>query len=292
MTPDHRHAFGHPEERAAATAGAKPLDRISVRDYVVEVEIGAFAQERGHLQHVRFNIVVEVLPAQTPLDDDVDRILSYDRLTEAVQIELHSERINLLETLAERVAQRILQERQAVRVFVRIEKIDRGPYDLGVEIVRARQGQMQAVTAPGPRPRVAFLADAGRDLGALIAALGTDAPLILTVGAASLALPQTVDADARRRIELLSMEQNAWAVAGRDARCFVVSTRTELDWAAKNGQISVWAPSRMVTDAVPPPQGDALALAVWFAEGMGAVELVVIGAAAPQSRVPVRMLEG
>ena len=71
MTDDIRLAFAHPSERAAASTDI-PYDRISLRDYVVEVEIGAFQQERGHLQRVRFNVVVEVLPQTGPIDDDVD----------------------------------------------------------------------------------------------------------------------------------------------------------------------------------------------------------------------------
>jgi len=44
-----------------------------------------------------------------------------------------------------------LLEPQAVRVFVRIEKLDRGPFSLGVEIVRARDGEAttgQAIDRP------------------------------------------------------------------------------------------------------------------------------------------------
>lgn len=292
MTSDPELAFGHPEERAAALAGPDPLDRISVRDYVVEVEIGAFAQERGLLQKVRFNIVVEVLPVAQPLDDDVDLILSYDRLTEAVGHELQAERINLLETLAERVALRILREPQAVRAFVRIEKIDRGPYDLGVEIVRARDAVARGQANTVPRPRVVFLGGAalGR-AGDVLAELGGDAPLILTVSAMGLPVPRSGDASVQRRIDLLAIEQAAWALAGQDARFFVVGTRTELEWAMRNGQISVWAPSRMVLDAVPPQQGDGLALAVWLAEALKAVELVVIGAARPDTKLPLRVVE-
>ena len=157
MTNDIRLAFAHPEERAAASASADPRDRISLRDHVVEVEIGAFQQERGHTQRVMFNVVVEVRPAPQPLNDDVDRILSYDRITESIATELAAERLNLLETLAERVAERILAEPQAMRAFVRIEKLDVGPYKLGVEIVRSRaevavQAQADgrgAVASPG-----------------------------------------------------------------------------------------------------------------------------------------------
>jgi len=96
-------AFAHPEGRAAATA-SRPLDRISVRDHVVEVEIGAFQAERGVTQRIRFNIAVEVAPHDAPLGDDVDRILSYDKVTEAIAAELADERLNQLETLAERGA--------------------------------------------------------------------------------------------------------------------------------------------------------------------------------------------
>ena len=84
-------AFSHPSERAAATAGATPLDRISVRDHVVEVEIGAFQAKRGVTQRICFNIVVEVQPLADALDDDVDRILSYDKVTEAITFALAEE---------------------------------------------------------------------------------------------------------------------------------------------------------------------------------------------------------
>ena len=132
MTSDISLAFAHPEARAEASASADPRDRISLRGHVVEVEIGAFQQERGTRQRVSFDVVVEVRPHPAPLEDDVDRILSYDRITEAIAAELASERLNLLETLAERVAERILAEPQAMRAFVRIEKLDRGPGALGV----------------------------------------------------------------------------------------------------------------------------------------------------------------
>ena len=87
MSDEIRLAFAHPSERAEASANS-PCDRISLRDYVVEVEIGAFQAERGNLQRVRFNIVVEVAPLVGEIDDDVDRILSYDRVTEAISAEL------------------------------------------------------------------------------------------------------------------------------------------------------------------------------------------------------------
>lgn len=298
MTDDIRLAFAHPSERAEASSQT-PCDRISLRDYVVQVEIGAFQQERGSLQRVRFNVVVEVSPLGL-IDDDVDRILSYDKVTEAIGVELEAERINLLETLAARVAQRILLEPQAERVFVRIEKLDRGPFSLGVEIVRSRDGVAGGVQThvEAPHPRVVYLSNAAAmsdHFSNWIDQLAhREAPLIICVGPAEVPAPQALNALAQRRIDLLAIEQNAWALASRDRRCMVVGTRTELDWAMKNGQICVWAPSKIVLDAVDGPSAtahNAVDLVAWFAEQIAAKELLVIGAKAPESAVPVRELD-
>ncbi len=299
MPDEIRLAFAHPSARADATAPEGPLDRISVRDHVVEVEIGAFQSERGTTQRVAFNVVVEVRPLSAPIEDDVDRILSYDKVTEAITAALAEERLNLLETLAERIAERILREPQAVRCFVRIEKLDRGPGALGVEIVRsvadfeARPLGLRPVTTP--HPHVVFLGNEAirsPNLGRWLDQLEARAePVILCVGHADMPAPRTGHRMTQRRVDLLALEQNAWVLAGRDDRCVVVGTRTELDWAMKHGQISVWAPSKIVLDAVDGPStgpDDPVALAAWFAGHMEASDLLIIGAAPPRaSPVPV-----
>ena len=299
-------AFAHPEERAEASASADPRDRISLRDHIVSADIGAFQLERGHEQRLRFNVVVEVRAAPAPLEDDVDRILSYDRITEAIADELAEERLNLLETLAAKVAERILAAPQAMRVFVRVEKLDRGPGALGVEIVRSRApNPVQQVAADGTasnlHPLVVYVSNeaiAAPDLAARLDALALSGlPVILTVGLPEGARPETHHRPTQRRIDLLAIEQNAWVLAARDRRCVVVATRTEIDWALRHGQMIVWAPSKIVLDAVDGPQArGAVDLALWLAEDMAATRLELhrpAGAAhadvtAPAgSRVPV-----
>ncbi|MGB3243164.1 MAG: dihydroneopterin aldolase [Sulfitobacter sp.] len=291
-------AFAHPSERADAMAGTETLDRISLRDHIVEVEIGAFQAERGVTQRICFNVVVEVQPLTGPIDDDVDRILSYDRVTEAIATELAVERLALLETLAERVAERILLEPQAVRAFVRIEKLDRGPGALGVEIMRASHGAPASPLSQQGilHPELVFLSNAAIAAPHLkgwldqLETLGR--PLIICVGAADDPAPQVSHRMAQRRIDLLAIEQNAWVLASKDNRCVVVETRTELDWAMKNGQTCVWAPSKIVLDSVDTPSSqprDAVALAAWFAATFDAEEMLVIGTDLPEeASVPLR----
>ena len=57
-----------------------------------------------------------------------------------------------------------------------------------------------------------------------------------------------------------------------------------LDWAMKNGQISVWAPSKMVLDATHPPQGDlrnSLSLTHWLIDLLEAQDGLYIGVEVP-----------
>ena len=293
MGHDAKLAFQHPEARAAAYPPAGFPDRISLRDHVVEVEIGAFQQERGRTQRVLFNVVVEVRPSRGGATDDVDDVLSYDTITEAIQAALAAERLNLLETLAERVAARLLAEPMALRCFVRIEKLDLGPGALGVEIVRTADGPVREATDDtAPHPVVAFLANAAIDapnLSDILDRIEADGPVILCVGPAPNPAPQTGHAMVQRRIDLLAIEQNCWRLAARDARCVVVETRTELDWAIKKGRTTVWAPSKIVLDAVEPPSAqprDTVDLAAWFARQMRARRMIVVGADAPDTGLP------
>lgn len=278
MDSDISLAFASPEGRSVATSST-PRDRISLRDYIVEVEIGAFQVERGATQRVQFNIVVEVARPGEPIHDDVDRIVSYDTLTDAIAASLAEERLNLLETLAERIAQRVLSEPRARRIFVRIEKLDRGPFRLGVEIVRERDrtelstGANSLASAPiavfvdtvaWQDPRFSNWLDQLEALGA---------PVILTLAAQNPPNLTSRVKQAQKRIELLEIEQSAWVLAGQDDRCLVVGTRTEFEYAAKTGQTTVWAPSKMVLDAVdnaPSDVTDPMLMLKWFGAEMEA----------------------
>lgn len=283
-------AFELPHVRAGATHAGPPLDRISVRDYVRQVEIGAFRSERGVTQRIRFNVVLEVSHHAAAEADDVDQVISYDTITEAIEHALTVERVNLLETLAERVAAGCLADPRAVRAFVRIEKLDRIPGALGVEIVRTRlpaeaprlrRVDAREPSAPGVAPAVVYLAPAAlaADWGDALAGWGH--PVVVCLAPPAPMPPAR--SEAQRRIGLLAIEQAAWALAERDPRFGVSATRTELDWALKSGHLSVWAPSHMVTAALhpAPDASDPAALAAWLAEDLGAALLVTAGTMPP-----------
>lgn len=292
MGDDTRLAFEHPEERAKATTDTL-VDRISLRDHIVEAEIGAFQVERGVQQRMSFNIVVEVPRFFGAETDDVDDILSYDKVTEAISAELDVERLALLETLAERIAARILREPQALRVFLRIEKLDRGNGKLGVEIVREREEFNKANDGEeAVSPVIVHLTEAAlrsQNLTGWISQIqASEASFVISVD--MLHASTSADEITNRQIQLLAIEQSAWRLSELDPRCTVVATRTELDWGMKNNQISVWAPFKMVLDSTEGPNGDLdrpAALAGWLANQLNASKIVTVGQADPDSDLAV-----
>ena len=287
--------FDNLEIRAKTAPSDPSLDRISIRDYIKEVEIGAFQVERDLTQRVKFNVVVEVAASSSSSSDDVDDILSYDMIIEAIDDQLNFERLNLLETLAERVSDQILSHNQAIRVFTRIEKLDRIPGSLGVEIVRDRKNSIEenAIENSNSEPLVVYISNEiiqSNELNKwLDVIVKNDKPAILCVEALESKDQLSLELNSLHRIELLSIEQSAWRLAGMDSRCVVVDTRTELDWSLKNNELSVWAPSKMILDSVNKPSLNSgpLDLAIWLAGELSVDSIYCIGSGPDHPNIEV-----
>ena len=272
------------EAARLATGSAVLLDRVSLRDHVVTLDIGAFAEERGAPQRISFTVVVDVLPTQAPLADDVDRILSYDLIVEAIEAETSSGRINLLETLAEGIAARILDHYQVARVMVRVEKLDRVSGCLGVEIARSGIGADPSMSPRAvTRPAVYCLPESAHHQawfdGWLMGVLASTTPALLVIEGRA---PERLAASAplaQRRVDLLAAEQAAWSLAAEAPECIVTATRTEFEHAFKSGRPTVWAPSKMVFDAaggVNSVPADFAEMCAWFAHDIDAANLTFV----------------
>lgn len=127
-------------EQAAAHAKVDPaahLDRVFVRDFVIEMSIGAYRHERGRAQRVRFDVVAEV-PPPSGAGDDIGEVFSYDVILDTIRALAENRHVNLVETLAEEIAARLLAHGPIAAVTVRVEKLDVAPAVVGVEIVRRK----------------------------------------------------------------------------------------------------------------------------------------------------------
>jgi dihydroneopterin aldolase len=121
------------------TALDQPYDRVFVHDLVLDAEIGVYSNEKGVTQRARFSVDIDVMPSDQAVEDQIGRVLDYDMIIATIKDVLAEGHINLVETLADEVAERCLAHPRAASVKVKIEKLDKEPGAVGVEIVRRRQ---------------------------------------------------------------------------------------------------------------------------------------------------------
>jgi len=116
--------------------------RLFVRDLVVPCSIGVHRHERDAPQRVRVSVEVDMAAVFSPNLDSIGAVLSYDDVVEAVKKISSSGHINLVETLASRIAEDCLVDERVARVKVLVEKLDvlSGSATVGTEVVCVAEG--------------------------------------------------------------------------------------------------------------------------------------------------------
>lgn len=122
-----------------ADAG-RGIRHVFVRDFVAEANIGAYTSEAGRAQKVRINIDLAVDEEGVAHTDRLEDVVCYDRVVDDIKTIIGAGHINLVETLAERIAGMALQDHRVLSVRVRVEKLQavEGAESVGVEVERER----------------------------------------------------------------------------------------------------------------------------------------------------------
>jgi dihydroneopterin aldolase len=117
---------------------AAGVRHVFVRDLVVPARIGVWNSEKGGSQRVRINLDLAVAESEKPSHDRLDEVVCYNTITTKVRALAAEAHTNLIETLAERIAEVCLQDRRVVTARVRVEKLDvyEDAASVGVEIER------------------------------------------------------------------------------------------------------------------------------------------------------------
>lgn len=117
---------------------AATVRRVLVRDLVLTARIGVHRREKKAAQRVRINIELLVPETARALDDRLASVVDYEAIIEGTRAIAAEGHVNLVETLAERIAALCLRDRRVRTARVRVEKLDVIPdaEAVGVEIER------------------------------------------------------------------------------------------------------------------------------------------------------------
>lgn len=265
------------------------MDKIFVNNYIKEIEIGAFQSERGCTQRVEFNVCLEIKPMSVELDDNVDRVLSYEIITEAINYELQRRRFNLLETLAENIAERCLSEKRVTRADVKIEKLDRIPGSLGISISRVRGPNIVArakVNSKIWNKNVSLVSFSAININSqimkhwVVTLLETNSPKVIIIEPFFNVVDNSFESSIKNQVDLLAMDQNALIVSTLDGRFGLASTRAEIETAFKLKRTVLFCPSDFVkksSTVVPKLNKNYPWFAYWLARKMDIKNLVIVG---------------
>ena len=117
------------------------MDTIFIRELTVETVIGIYDWEREIKQPVLFDIEMACDIARAAATDSVDDTLNYKAVSKRVIGFVEGSEFQLVETLAERVAELIMGEFDVPWVRLRVNKRGalRGAMDVGVLIERGER---------------------------------------------------------------------------------------------------------------------------------------------------------
>ncbi|MEN3974615.1 dihydroneopterin aldolase [Emcibacter sp. SYSU 3D8] len=114
------------------------IRHVFVRDLMLDGHIGIHAHEQGVVQRLRINLDLSVVDRHPLPADHIAHVVCYQEVVEATTAIVARGHVNLVETLAEEIAQEILATPDVVTVRVRVEKLDAfaNVASVGVEIER------------------------------------------------------------------------------------------------------------------------------------------------------------
>ena len=119
----------------------KSIRSVFIRDLVLTALVGVHRHEKNGQQRVRINLDMDVPEPGEPIQDKLVEVVCYEEIVLGIRAIVNAGHINLLETLAERIASKILSDDRISVVRVRIEKLDvfADAASVGVEIERSRR---------------------------------------------------------------------------------------------------------------------------------------------------------
>jgi len=112
--------------------------RVFVRDLVLPCSIGIYPREKGLRRRVRVNAEIQVA-APLPSSDDFADVVNYETIVAGIKSIIEAGHINLVETLADRIATLCLADHRVSATRVMVEKLDVWPETESVGVVVERR---------------------------------------------------------------------------------------------------------------------------------------------------------
>jgi dihydroneopterin aldolase len=117
------------------------MDIIFIRDFRLTIRVGMYEWERIAPQTVQLDLEIGIPGTQAAQSDAIDDTIDYAKVVQRIEENLRDNKIQLLEKLAEHIAELVMGEFKAPWVKVSVTKLAalKNVRQLGVTIERGKK---------------------------------------------------------------------------------------------------------------------------------------------------------
>ena len=117
--------------------------KILIKDLVLKMFVGIHNFEKKKKQRVRFNLVINIDQNLIPNDKDLKSIVNYEQVIKTIMKITSRKHYPLLETLAEKIFDKLFENMRIKKILLRIEKLDvvKNTTSVGIELEKTRSNE-------------------------------------------------------------------------------------------------------------------------------------------------------
>jgi dihydroneopterin aldolase len=115
--------------------------KVLIKDLIFNTSIGIHDFEKKQKQQIKFNIEIDINSSLKPSNTNLNTIVNYEDIITSIKILTQKKHYDLLEVLAEDIFLDLFENKNIIKIKLKIEKpeIIKNTASVGIEIIKKRK---------------------------------------------------------------------------------------------------------------------------------------------------------
>ena len=100
------------------------LYSVLIKNLILDAKIGIHSFEKDSKQAIRINLTIDIIPPKKFSDSSLNNVVDYEKIVNGIKSLVIEEHTNLVEVLAQKIANLCLGYKKAQSVTISIEKLE------------------------------------------------------------------------------------------------------------------------------------------------------------------------
>ena len=111
-----------PDNSASYATATRGLRHVFIQNLTLPARVGIYAHERANPQDLTISLDVAVLENATAQPEKIDDVVCYEKLVLQIKQILNETHYDLIETLADVIAEKLMQDKRIAKLRIRLGK--------------------------------------------------------------------------------------------------------------------------------------------------------------------------